>query len=174
MKSLLIAAVFAIGLASLAPPAHAAGRHQDLYPNIPWSNQNQPCYDAAAAYHRVDPWLLYAIAKVESSHNPKAINKANRNGTLDRGLMQINSIHYGTLKKYGIDASALDNACASTYIGAWVLADKMRQYGNSWKAIASYNVGAVNNEARYRVGLNYARKVYKAYDELKREHGRTR
>lgn len=172
MKSLLIGALLVMGLASMAFPAQASGRHQDLYPNIPWSNKNQPCYDAAAAYHRVDPWLLYAIAKVESSHNPGAINRANRNGTLDRGLMQINSVHYPTLQRYGIDPTALDNACASTYIGAWVLADKMRQYGNSWKAIASYNVGSVNNQARYRVGLNYAREVYKAYDDLKIQHGR--
>lgn len=172
MKSLLIAASFVISLMAATSSVQAAERHRTLYPNIPWSNQNQPCYDEAAAYHKVDPWLLYAIAKVESSHNPTAINRANRNGTYDRGLMQINSIHYGTLKKHGIDASALDNACASTYIGAWVLADKMRVYGNSWKAIASYNVGSVNNEARYRVGLNYAKKVYKAYDDLKRQHGR--
>lgn len=36
--------------------------------------------------------LLIAIAKAESGMNPNAIN-VNRNGTVDRGVFQINSIH---------------------------------------------------------------------------------
>lgn len=38
------------------------------------------------------PGLMVAIAKAESGMNPKAINH-NRNGSVDRGLFQINSIH---------------------------------------------------------------------------------
>lgn len=38
---------------------------------------------------------MMAIAKAESGWRPEAINTANRNGSVDRGLFQINSIHQG-------------------------------------------------------------------------------
>ena len=40
-----------------------------------------------------EPDLAVAIAKCESQLNPNAINTANKNGTVDRGLMQLNSVH---------------------------------------------------------------------------------
>lgn len=175
MPALFRRALFgsALALLSLLAPAHAAGSvpaHAGLYPSIPWSDNNRPCWDQAAAYHHVDPWLLYAIAKVESSHNPSAVNRANRNGTVDTGMMQINSIHWPTLRRYGIEPSALYNACASAYIGAWVLAQNQRRYGNSWKAIAAYNVGSVEDPRRYQIGLRYARKVYAAYGQAQQRY----
>ena len=133
---------------------------------IPWSDNSRPCWNEAARHHGVNPWLLYAIAGVESGYNPNAINRANRNGTVDIGLMQINSAHLATLRRHGIPASALYNACASTYVAAWVLANNQRRYGNTWQAIAAYNVGSLNTPGRYRTGLNYARKVYKIYGQV--------
>lgn len=167
--------LLALGCATLASPATAGGNlpaHAGLYPAIPWSNNNQPCWDQAAAYHRVDPWLLYAIASVESSYNPAAVNRANNNGSVDTGLMQVNSIHWPALRRYGIDPSALYNACASTYIGAWVLAQTQRRYGNSWEAIAAYNTGSVEDPRRRAIGLRYARKVYAAYDRVSSRYRR--
>jgi len=38
---------------------------------------------------------MMAIAMAESSWNPGAVNTANRNGSVDRGLFQINSVHQG-------------------------------------------------------------------------------
>ena len=40
-----------------------------------------------------NPEVMLAIAKAESKLNPHAINRANRNGSFDVGLFQINSIH---------------------------------------------------------------------------------
>jgi hypothetical protein len=40
-----------------------------------------------------NPEVMLAIAKAESKLNPHAINRANRNGSVDVGLFQINSIH---------------------------------------------------------------------------------
>ncbi len=159
-------------LSSVVATAQGVPAHAGLYPSIPWTNNNQPCWDQAAAYHRVDPWLLYSIAYVESRYNPTAVNRANRNGTVDTGLMQVNSVHWPDLRKYGIEPTALYNACASTYIGAWVLAQKQRRYGNTWEAIAAYNVGSIDTPARRAVGLKYARKVYEAYQKQTAIHGR--
>ena len=146
--------------------AHANAQHLQV------TLGTTPCWDQAAKYHGLDPWLLYAVAYVESRHNPSVISKPNRNGTYDIGLMQINSIWLPELRRYGIDTRMLKNACASTYVGAWVMAKNVRRYGYSWKAIAAYNVGSVEDPVRRRIGYNYAKKVYDAYDKLSR-HRRT-
>ena len=38
---------------------------------------------------------MMAIAKAESGWNPAAVNNKNRNGSIDQGLFQINSVHRG-------------------------------------------------------------------------------
>jgi hypothetical protein len=46
-----------------------------------------------AGFHPSEYPTMKAIIKAESGNNPNAINTANRNGTIDRGLAQINSVH---------------------------------------------------------------------------------
>jgi hypothetical protein len=158
MARLLLTALLAL----LALPAFAA----------PAKLPKGPCWDAAGAFHKVDPWLLYSIAYVESGHDVSVVN-ANRNGTIDRGLMQINSVHYPALRAHGFDpALVVSNACMSTYAGAWVLRDAMSRYGYTWEAIAAYNVGSLNNPARRAIGYAYAKRVEKAYALLTKRAGR--
>jgi soluble lytic murein transglycosylase-like protein len=112
------------------------------------------CWEDAAARYGVNPYLLYAIAKTESNLNPAAMNRNNKNGSYDIGLMQINSSWLPTLRKHGIDEAQLMNACTSIHVGAWVLAENIRRLGNSWVAVGAYN--ARNPELR----MKYAKKVY--------------
>lgn len=49
-----------------------------------------------------DPDTAVRIAKCESSMNPKAINRKNKNGSVDYGLFQINSVH-GYTENYLMD-----------------------------------------------------------------------
>lgn len=113
------------------------------------------CFDEAAAHYGVNARLLYAIAKTESGLNPKAINRANRNGTYDIGLMQINSRWLPMLRKHGIDEAQLYDACTSIQVGAWILADNMKRLGTTWEAVGAYNA----RDAALRV--KYAWKVYR-------------
>lgn len=46
------------------------------------------CWDKAAHYYHVDPYLLYAIAQVESGMNPNAVGW-NQDGSRDVGLMRL-------------------------------------------------------------------------------------
>jgi soluble lytic murein transglycosylase-like protein len=135
-------------------------------PSIHLRRAGQACWDEAARYHGLDPWLLYAVAYVESSHNPAAVSRPNSNGTYDIGLMQINSVHLPRLARYGVSRSTLMDACASTYVGAWIMADNIRRYGWTWEAIAAYNVGSLNTPGRIKTGRRYAAKVYAAYNKL--------
>lgn len=113
---------------------------------------NAACFDEAAARFGLPTSLLKAISRVESSGNPHAVNR-NSNGSYDIGHMQINSQWLPVLQRYGIDERMLFDACVSTYVGAWVLAQNIRRHGYNWTAVGAYN--ASNHTKR----VAYARKV---------------
>lgn len=122
------------------------------------------CWVQAANHFDVDPLLLKAIAKVESSMNPKAINR-NSNGTFDIGMMQINSIHLPRLESKGINKKRLINEpCLSVYVGAEILSGFIKQFGYNWKAVGAYNAGAKHSRESLR--QNYAKKVWREYAKL--------
>ncbi|MGT0193861.1 lytic transglycosylase domain-containing protein [Burkholderia pyrrocinia] len=111
------------------------------------------CIDDAATYHRLNPQLLRAIAQHESGMRANAINR-NPNRSEDIGLMQINSSWLPKLATYGIRHEHLFNACVSAYVGAWILASNVKQFGPNWKAVGAYN--AVTHSKQ----LVYARAIY--------------
>jgi len=100
----------------------------------PWN----ACFDAAARHYRLHPALLRAIARQESGMNPRAIGK-NTNGTLDLGLMQINTSWLPKLSRAGISREQLMDPCTNIIVGAWVLHDAVSRHGLSWKAVGVYH-----------------------------------
>jgi soluble lytic murein transglycosylase-like protein len=133
-----------------AATAAAQGDSQNLSAGVP----NEPvspndCVTAAAGYHQVNPWVLRAIIKVESNFNAGAVNK-NRNGTVDVGIAQINSMHFKELARYGVGPGDLMNACTSSYIAAWHLRKQINRYGNTWFAVGAYHSSTACYNQRYR------------------------
>lgn len=121
------------------------------------------CFEAAGKRHRLPPELLRAIACVESHHNPLAVNK-NRNGSIDLGVMQINSLWLPTLATFGIERDHLWDLCTNVYVGAWVLAQNVQVLGFNWRAIGAYNAGLKETPTRDVLRYAYAKKVYRAID----------
>ena len=122
------------------------------------------CFTQAAERHGIDPLLLVAIAKVESSLNPRAINY-NRNGTYDIGLMQINSSHLPRLIKTGVTHKRLiSEPCTSIDAGASILAGFIERHGYTWNAVGAYNAGS--SAKREPVRKSYATKVWREYQTL--------
>jgi soluble lytic murein transglycosylase-like protein len=110
----------------------------------------------AAKYHGLNPYLLHAIAVQESGLNPLARSRPNANGSVDIGLMQINSSWLPTLRsRFGIHRSHLDHPCINLDVGAWILYENFRAMGYTWRAIGAYN--AVSDDKR----LTYARHIYR-------------
>ena len=107
------------------------------------------CISPASEFHQVNGWVLASILKVESSFNPKALNR-NRNGTVDVGIGQINSLHFKELSKYGISPESLQDACIGTYVAAWHLAKQKKTYGNTWFAIGAYHSATPYFNSRYQ------------------------
>lgn len=123
----------------------------------------QNCWVSAGERYRVDPWLLWCIAKKESRFNPYAINR-NTDGTFDIGTMQINSSHFVKLKKYGIEPSHLYDACTNINVGAWVLSHSIRAMGNNWGAVGAYNAGVRKTKQQELKRARYAADVRNCYN----------
>ena len=96
------------------------------------------CFDDAAAYQHVNPLILRAIAWQESRNRPDA-KHVNANGSVDYGVMQINTVHLPTLAQYGIGREALMSPCKNIYIAAWQLRRQINRYGNTWAAVGAYH-----------------------------------
>ncbi len=106
------------------------------------------CFIDAAAYQHVSPVVLRAIAWQESHARADALHR-NSNGTVDYGIMQINSIHLPALSRYGLSARDLMKPCSSVYIAAWYLHSMMNKYGNTWQAVGAYHSQSPAERDRY-------------------------
>ncbi len=97
------------------------------------------CFELAAQRYGVPKTLLIAIAEQESGLRAGVVNTANRNGSRDIGLMQINSGWLPTLTQYGITENDLLDPCVNTLVGAWILKGNFRRLGYTVNALGAYN-----------------------------------
>lgn len=125
-----------------------------------FSEEKGFCFEDAGKTYGINPVLLKSIARIESNLNPKAMNK-NQNGSIDIGLMQINSFWIKTL---GLDSGRLiSEPCYNTMIGAKVLKQCIDRYGYTWEAVGCYNATSTPKRVRYS---------WKIFNSLKTEGSR--
>lgn len=98
--------------------------------------------------------LIYAIIKQESNFNPMAYNK-NKDGTEDRGLMQVNYQHnLRLMREYGItDPNQLFDIETNIELGARILYENFQRFGNWVMAVKAYNGLKADN-------WDYVRRVF--------------
>lgn len=125
-----------------------------------FSEEKGFCFEDAGKTYGINPVLLKSIARIESNLNPKAMNK-NQNGSIDIGLMQINSFWIKTL---GLDSGKLiSEPCYNTMIGAKVLKQCIDRYGYTWEAVGCYNATSTPKRVKYS---------WKIFNSLKTEGSR--
>ncbi len=92
-----------------------------------------------SAEYEVDPNLIYAVIKTESSFNPDAVSSANA-----EGLTQITPETFEWLKtKIGDDgeASSLFDPETSIKYGAFFISYLLNEFGETDTALAAYHAG---------------------------------
>ncbi len=113
------------------------------------------CFEDAAEKYGINPLLLRSIARIESDMNPGATGR-NPDGSMDLGLMQINTSWVGGLGLHS--GSLLSDPCYNVMIGAQILRSCIDRHGYTWEAVGCYN--AVSKEKR----IAYAWKVFSVID----------
>lgn len=127
-----------------------------IFFNLSYATTNY--FEEAGEYYRIDPKILYSIAKIESKLNPNAINR-NTNGTVDIGIMQINSVHMKELNKRGFRREHLFNPKINIFAGAWILRQCFDKHGVSQDGLTCYNGRIKDNPYGYKV-LKELKQVY--------------
>jgi Transglycosylase SLT domain len=124
------------------------------------------CFEQAQKQYGVPADLMRGVAQVESSMNPLAINRSHihRTGSVDIGLMQINSRHLPALAKWSIGYANLLDACTNVQVGAWLLAGEFTRRGLSWDAVGANNAACTTLKGAdcLAARTKYAWKVYQA------------
>lgn len=103
-----------------------------------FSTSYDPIFEKAGRDFGIESSLLKRIAMIESSLNPSAINQ-NKNGTVDIGLMQINSMHLKRLSKVGVTRQSLLDPEVNVYVAALLLSSHIRKRGYNLEAIGCYH-----------------------------------
>ena len=88
-----------------------------------------------AAEFGVSPALAFSLCWEESRYNPRALNR-NRNGTVDRGLFQLNNASFPNLKVEDFYDPAINVRYGMAHL-RWCLDDA----GTEVAALAMYNAG---------------------------------
>jgi hypothetical protein len=84
----------------------------------------------------IPPSLAFALCWAESRFNPRAVNRANRDGSIDRGLFQLNNLSFPKLKE-----ADFFNPLVSAYYGMGHLRWCLDTGGSVVAGLAMYNAG---------------------------------
>lgn len=111
------------------------------------------CLGMASRRAQLPETLLLSIAWQESRLNPRAIHR-NQNGSVDKGLMQINSIHWPRLREeFGVEPQLLFDPCVSAMFAAVLLREHIQRHGLNAKAIGHYHSATPVFRDRYAASI---------------------
>ena len=109
-----------------------------------------------AYMYNIPPALAFALGWEESRFNPKAVNTKNRDGSIDRGLFQLNSRSFP-----GLESHAFFDLETNTRYGMSHLRHCLDLGGTEITALAMYNAGTgrVSSAGAPKETLNYVNRI---------------
>jgi hypothetical protein len=128
----------------------------DFFSRITGSREIAELILAAGDSRKVPPALAFAVAWEESRYRPKAVNTHNRNGSIDRGLFQLNSRSFPKLNETDFFDPRINARYGIAHL-RWCLDTG----GSETVALAIYNAGAVrvNTNGAPKTTLGYVERV---------------
>jgi soluble lytic murein transglycosylase-like protein len=135
--------------------------------DVPITSDIQLYTLAVCGNNEVEMQLALAIMWKESNFITNA-QGTNSNGTKDKGLMQINSCNYKTLKN-DLGVTDLLDAKQNILSGVYMLSKLNKQYGDIHKVLTAYNIGGKRMNELFSQGYNstaYSRDILKYYYQL--------
>lgn len=117
------------------------------------------CINHAAITYHVPAQIILSVMKKEGGKNGDA--HRNKNGTVDYGVMQINSIFLPKIAKYGYTKNDLQyDACKNVMVGTWLIATHLAEGKTFWTSVANYH----SHTTKYNKA--YQKSVYANYQKL--------
>lgn len=108
------------------------------------------CVEEVQSQSGIPSQIIVAIKIVESGNSLNPPLRHNRNGTVDIGIMQTNSIWLSELATYGIDEEKLKDNCTSIKVAAWTLSKHWQKTGDLWEAVGRYHSKTPSLKKRYQ------------------------
>jgi hypothetical protein len=120
---------------------------------------------SSAAAHKVSPSLAFALCWEESRYNPWAVNRKNRDESVDRGLFQLNSRSFTNIA----DADFF-NLGTNAWYGMNHLRLCLDTGGTEVAALAMYNAGTgrVRSAGAPKVTLDYIQRILENRQKIER------
>jgi soluble lytic murein transglycosylase len=153
-----------------------------LYP-FGWRSEIVP----AAERVGLDPYLVAAVVREESSYYPRAVSRAGARGLMQ--LMPATAAPMAETRGWAFrDGALLDDPVANIQMGSSFLASMFREFGDPRLAIAAYNAGPGNvrkwwkarktddveawvEQIPFDETRNYVKKVTLSWEEYRRLYG---
>jgi len=143
--------------------AEARARVMDFFAGVCASPEIvQVILDCADSFN-IAPALAFALAWEESRLNPYAVNNKNRDGSIDRGLFQLNNRSFPRL-----EVQAFFNPGINAQHGMSHLRHCLDVGGSEIAALAMYNAGAnrVNSSGAPKSTLDYISRIMENRREI--------
>ena len=115
------------------------------------------CINQAAVTYHVPATVIISVLKAENGHVGDA--RRNKNGSIDYGPMQINSLWLPKIRPYGYTEQSLQhNPCANVAVGTWILAQQILLSKDYWRGVGNYHSHDATRNAnyQYKVGSIYS------------------
>ena len=117
------------------------------------------CINHAAQVYHVPVGVILSVMKAEGGKNGDA--NRNKNGTVDYGVLQINSVWLPEISGHGYTKDDLQfNPCRNIEVGVWILGKSLAEGKSLWSGIANYHSRTPEHNQRYQ------KIVYKNYKQL--------
>lgn len=119
------------------------------------------CINQAAITYYVPASIIISVLNTEGGETGMA--NMNKNGTVDYGPMQINSIWLPKLEPYGYTVEKLQfDACSNVMAGTWILAQSIANSPYPWQGIGNYHSVTFDKNSAYQT------KVWSHYETLQK------